>query len=102
MYHFLFGLFCRLQVGKSEVASKSAMLALRYSGAKEPWSGDVSGFGAFVKARLDQIQGEMLAKATAERNSKLKVVRAVGSEKTCWEHPLVTPLGRTRFVAMMT
>jgi hypothetical protein len=62
-------------VGKSEVAEKSAMLALRYNGAKEPWQGDVATFGAFVAARLELIQAAMLAKATQERNAKLKVVR---------------------------
>jgi hypothetical protein len=64
-------------VGKSEVNEKSAMLALRYNGTKEPWSGDVASFGAFVAAKLDAIQNAMLAKATEERNAKLKVVR-------CW------------------
>ena len=62
-------------MGKSEVAEKSAMLALRYNGAKEPWQGDVATFGAFVAARLELIQAAMLAKATQERNAKLKVVR---------------------------
>ena len=51
------------------------MLALRYNGAKEPWQGDVATFGAFVAARLELIQAAMLAKATQERNAKLKVVR---------------------------
>jgi hypothetical protein len=62
-------------VGKSEVKDKSAMLALRYNGTKEAWSGDVASFGAFVAAKLDAIQSAMLAKATEERNAKLKVVR---------------------------
>ena len=62
-------------MGKSEVASSGAMLALRFNGAKEEWTGDMSGFGAFVEAKLANVQQQMLAKATDTRNSKLKVVR---------------------------
>jgi len=63
------------QVGKSEVASKGAMLALRYNGAKEAWAGEMSAVGGHVAATLAAVQDAMLAKATAERNAKLKVVR---------------------------
>ena len=50
------------------------MLALRLNGSKEAFSGPVADFGAFVSAKLAAIQDAMLAKATAERNAKLKVV----------------------------
>ena len=53
---------------------KSAMLALRFNGTKEAYSGAVEGIGAFVKKRLQEIQDAMLEKATADRNAKLKVV----------------------------
>jgi len=65
---------CRWQVGKGELETKGAMLAGRFTGTKVPWAGDVSTFGAFVKQELATIQAAMLEKATADRNSKLKVV----------------------------
>jgi len=68
------GVPIRIEVGRNEVKEKSAMLAVRYSGAKEPYAGSVEGLGAFVKQRLAEIQDAMLAKATEDRNAKLQVV----------------------------
>jgi hypothetical protein len=34
----------------------------------------VTDFGAFAKAKLGEVQAAMLAKATADRNAKLRVV----------------------------
>jgi hypothetical protein len=66
------------QVGRNEVAGRTAMLALRYNGSKEAYDGTVGDLGAFVVKRLAEIQQAMLAKATKDRNAKLKVVRSVG------------------------
>jgi len=65
------------QVGRTEVKEKGARLVIRYNGSKENYEGGgdgVSGLGLFVKQRLVEIQDAMLAKATRDRNSKLKVV----------------------------
>jgi prolyl-tRNA synthetase len=50
------------------------VLAIRYDGVKEEYKGPLEGLGEHVVARLAKIQQDMLARATEQRNAKLKVV----------------------------
>lgn len=50
------------------------MLAIRSEGKKEDYKGSIDEMGEHIKARLNKIQTDMLERATAIRNSKLKVV----------------------------
>mmetsp|Transcript_11945 Transcript_11945/g.15403 ORF Transcript_11945/g.15403 Transcript_11945/m.15403 type:complete len:948 (+) Transcript_11945:59-2902(+) len=66
------GVPIRIELGKNELLENKVMLAMRFEGIKEAYSGD--NIAEHIKTKLNQIQTNMLAKATAIRNNKLKVV----------------------------
>ena len=68
------GVPLRLEVGPRDVAKQSVFCARRIGGPKFGLTVD-DGFVAAVHAQLDQIQAEMLARATASRDAR--IVRGV-------------------------
>lgn len=67
------GVPLRLEVGPRDVAKGSVMTIRRDTGAKQPVANDDS-LGTTVAGTLEQIQGDMLAKARAVRDAHIAVV----------------------------
>ena len=58
------------------------MFAFRYTDSKEAYKGEFEAIGAWTKAKLEELQTTMLAKATADRNAKLRVVSYSATRET--------------------
>jgi len=61
------GVPIRVEVGPRDIENKSARIVIRHDGHKEDMA--VEGLGVALKAKLDEIQNTMFAKAKAARDS---------------------------------